>query len=74
MYGISSPLSVRSMNVRTPLRRRESSLGRCGSIGVQGYSQASRSGVAQYELGIGRVHTAVRGLGTFVGERACNLR
>ena len=47
VYGISSPLSVRSMNVRTPVRRRESSLGRCGSVGVHGYSQASNSGVAQ---------------------------
>ena len=39
--------------MRTPAVRRASSLGR-GEVGDQGYSQASRSGVAQYELGMGR--------------------
>jgi hypothetical protein len=53
-YGESSPLSVRSMNVRTPARSNRSSFcERCARVGVHGYSHATSSGVAQYELGNG---------------------
>ena len=60
--------------MRTPARRRASSLGLLGFLGVHGYSHARRSGVAQYELGMGREHTAVRGRGTSSISRACSIR
>ena len=46
-YGESSPLSVRSMNVRTPARSNIASFcERCARVGVHGYSHATSSGVA----------------------------
>ena len=43
------------MNVRTPARSSRSIFCECcGCVGVQGYSHATSSGVAQYELGNGR--------------------
>ena len=54
-YGGSSPLSVRSMNIRTPARSSISTFCECcARVNVQGYSHATSSGVAQYELGNGR--------------------
>ena len=44
------------MKVRTPARRRRSSFcDRFARVGVQGYSHATSKGVAQYELGKGRL-------------------
>lgn len=72
-YGDSSPHSVRSMKVRTPARRRASSFGLKGFLGVHGYSHASNRGVAQYEFGIGRAQTAVSVRGLSMGGSAFNM-